>query len=622
MAEKVERYCLSCGRVPKFARRVESSRVRGKDLHYLLVKYGGVNVDSGFLCRNCCDTVKNLHVKSMKFYEKCQQTALRHADKKKHQSTLRENVVSVSNPNYSSQESPLTSPPKKQCIFYIPPKSCPVSSYIDFDLQMTPVLTDAPKNEKTENMLIPIQPINQSSPTATPLMEENITSIEHSYCLKQYYQPGDGQLSTIEDKNENATSVERYSLVTTVPDLNTGKTVDNSIVNSQKHSDVTRKECVPESSFAKENEARLSKCSSLHITETYPTVNDEESAMPKPTNLILNVHALQARDLVLEPKMSKISIQPHQQKTSILTKVLQEEESRLSENDTVRLLKMCQTKWCDLIAEEVLRISKLKTKIIQHLAKEIETTIDRLLCHRKNGFISELMKKSSDDLKSFQWNNLVSEMKQMFPSLYNFLLAMVLPCGKVGEEWCDTQTWQRVVPRLGLVYGILAQTRNRELNRVQRMVSLYFLGKSSTKKTIKTLKPVGLCLSYATSLKLADLLQTPENLIHEGPENLIHGGPENFIHEGPENLIHGGPENLIHGGPENLIHEGPENLIHGGPENLIHEGPENLIHGGPENLIHGGPENLIHEGPENLIHGGPENLIHEGLENLCMKMPF
>ncbi|KAL3867631.1 hypothetical protein ACJMK2_040509 [Sinanodonta woodiana] len=508
MADKVERYCLSCGCIPNINRRVESSRVRGKELHDLLVKYGGINVDNGFLCRNCCETVKNLDIKSKNFFEKCQQTAFKHSNKRKHQSTLRETAASVSNTNDRIQESPLPSSLKKQCIFYFPRNLSPASSYIDLGMQMAPVVTDAPKNEKREKVLILVKSTNDSSSAETPCMEENMTSIEHSYCMKQFY---DGQLQVpvCEDKNVNATCVSQYTVVTALPDINAGQIGDDA--DGQKHSDVTRKDDVPESNYVKENEARLSKCRSLHITETYPTANLEETAMPKPTNLILNVHAQQTHDLVLEPKMSNSSIQPHQQKTSILTQVLQEEDCRLSESDTVRLLKMCQTKWCDLIAEEVLRISKLKTKILQHLAKEIETTIDRILCHRKNGFISELMKKCSEDFNSFQWNSLVSEMKQMFPSLYKFLLAMVLPYGVVGEESCDTKTWQNIVPRLGLVYGILAQTRNHELNRVQRMMSLYFLGKSSTKKTIKTLKPVGLCLSYATSLKLASKIPTESN---------------------------------------------------------------------------------------------------------------
>ncbi|XP_062575477.1 uncharacterized protein LOC134237384 [Saccostrea cucullata] len=61
---------------------------------------------------------------------------------------------------------------------------------------------------------------------------------------------------------------------------------------------------------------------------------------------------------------------------------------------------------------------------------------------------------------------------------------------------------ERVVPRLGMVYGVLMQGRNKELSLVQRMMSLLLFDNICDQKVFDRLQPVGVCIGYERSLKV------------------------------------------------------------------------------------------------------------------------
>lgn len=64
--------CLVCGNFPKEIRKVESAKIREQNLKDLLLKYGGINIESGIVCRNCFLKLDNLDKKCHEFYENCQ----------------------------------------------------------------------------------------------------------------------------------------------------------------------------------------------------------------------------------------------------------------------------------------------------------------------------------------------------------------------------------------------------------------------------------------------------------------------------------------------------------------------------------------------------------------------
>lgn len=73
----LERICLVCGNFAKEVRKIESTRIKGKDLKILLQTYGGLNIESGIMCRNCFSKLDTIDKKCTQFYEECQKNALK-----------------------------------------------------------------------------------------------------------------------------------------------------------------------------------------------------------------------------------------------------------------------------------------------------------------------------------------------------------------------------------------------------------------------------------------------------------------------------------------------------------------------------------------------------------------
>lgn len=78
------------------------------------------------------------------------------------------------------------------------------------------------------------------------------------------------------------------------------------------------------------------------------------------------------------------------------------------------------------------------------------------------------MEKKFENLKDINWYSIVEELLTFFPELFVCLLSILLE----PHEMSSYTHIQRVVPRLGMVYAIIMQGRNKELSFVQRMMSL------------------------------------------------------------------------------------------------------------------------------------------------------
>ena len=72
LQEKRRDICIVCTKEAKEYRKIESQRIKNVNLSELLQKYGGINVVSGTLCRNCYDKLISLDRKCRDFYELCQ----------------------------------------------------------------------------------------------------------------------------------------------------------------------------------------------------------------------------------------------------------------------------------------------------------------------------------------------------------------------------------------------------------------------------------------------------------------------------------------------------------------------------------------------------------------------
>ena len=69
------RACLVCGKGAQEVRRIESTKRSEINAKALLAKYGGINVESGVMCRNCYSKLQNLDQRCRLFYEECQRNS-------------------------------------------------------------------------------------------------------------------------------------------------------------------------------------------------------------------------------------------------------------------------------------------------------------------------------------------------------------------------------------------------------------------------------------------------------------------------------------------------------------------------------------------------------------------
>ena len=91
------------------------------------------------------------------------------------------------------------------------------------------------------------------------------------------------------------------------------------------------------------------------------------------------------------------------------------------------------------------------------------------------------MKKTFQDLKHLNWKKIMVEMQNMFPDLFVQLLGMMLD----DHDISSYTSIQKVIPRLGLVYGILMQGRNMELSIIHRTMSMLLFDHICDQKVFK-----------------------------------------------------------------------------------------------------------------------------------------
>ncbi|CAG2243662.1 unnamed protein product [Mytilus edulis] len=409
-------FCLVCGKFAKEARRVETIRkLKGKDysLKELLKKYGGINVESGTVCRNCSKKVDSLHKKKTDFYNECQKNA-----------GMSKRMAS----------SPHINPPKRINM------STPKNIYS--------ICSNTETDQAHVSGILSLQSASSLSGSSShPFSLDSLTSSATS---------------------ESATSFQTASL--------TSLASSNSVTSNQTGSCSTSTDHI----YSKNNEKSStvkSKGKEDKQRSTIPAAIDHDYIVSKPSPVVQNIMV----DKIMDFK-NNININS---------------KTEMKEADTEILMSILKTKNKREVIKHLLTTEGFKDSILCLLMEEINLMSNRLR-NRKLFYVSELMKKRPEDLKFFKWNEIMVK----FPTVFSLILTMFL----TPQDMENKDKIEAIIPRIGMVYSMLMQGRNKELSRIQRITSLFLFDNICDQKVFDRLQTVGVCLSYERSLQIVEMI--------------------------------------------------------------------------------------------------------------------
>lgn len=145
-------------------------------------------------------------------------------------------------------------------------------------------------------------------------------------------------------------------------------------------------------------------------------------------------------------------------------------ENSISTSDQQLLHSICESGSVDQLTSWIINNDTVRKSVVTKMISENNHTISNMR-NKKYGFVSYLMKKEVKELKSSRWIDIISEFKCLFPDLCALLMFVLVDSEKIGLY----TNLQSLIPRLGLIYGILMQTRNNNLSKVQRITSLLLI---------------------------------------------------------------------------------------------------------------------------------------------------
>ena len=121
----------------------------------------------------------------------------------------------------------------------------------------------------------------------------------------------------------------------------------------------------------------------------------------------------------------------------------------------------------DIICHAINKIPIVRNSVLRMLAMDVT---DRPAQQRKRSGPnrSVLLDTDFEGLETFKWTECVTEMVEKYPELVTLIISMMLK----PEEQNDPRALAKVLPKLGLIYGIMIQNRCHELSRIQRIMSM------------------------------------------------------------------------------------------------------------------------------------------------------
>ena len=104
-----------------------------------------------------------------------------------------------------------------------------------------------------------------------------------------------------------------------------------------------------------------------------------------------------------------------------------------------------------------------------------------LLCNRRTMW--RLRTNDFDGLKNSNWNELIEEMDQKCPEVLDVMITICLPKNKVfTQDFLD-----KISRKITLCYGILMQSRCKELSLIKRMLTVILTEGAASKQVIHRL---------------------------------------------------------------------------------------------------------------------------------------
>ncbi|XP_070532786.1 uncharacterized protein [Ptychodera flava] len=294
-------------------------------------------------------------------------------------------------------------------------------------------------------------------------------------------------VSNVPETPEKVTSVE--NMCSDSPRRNSNNIKLSAIIPRQIFSQEGRQQCcTPNSgiSDAKKDITPVTPSSTTFASDhTYcKPVNNTQTA--------LSVH--KAKNELDEVKVSNKEYDPVLYSLKDLSSSPKPDQSLLSQSEMFALIASVKTQSAESVAAIAMKIPNVASHIMNLMAKKIDDTA-RNMGNRKHGFVSYLMKKDFNSLKSFSWTEVIGEAIERFPEIIQLVVACALPM----EKRSLMEKLKDFMPRLGLMYAILMQTRIHDLSKVQRVMSMLLQDHLTDQKIFDRLQKVGVCLSYTRS---------------------------------------------------------------------------------------------------------------------------
>ena len=122
-----------------------------------------------------------------------------------------------------------------------------------------------------------------------------------------------------------------------------------------------------------------------------------------------------------------------------------------------------------VVARKILDSITLKCHIVHQMMASSESNMCSI-SRRKREPVAYIMKKDASQMKLFSWNDTFMEAYSVMPDLVRLVIAYMIR--QFGSSNQDTAVINQVIPKIGLIYSIIANQSNIKLSLVQRVMAV------------------------------------------------------------------------------------------------------------------------------------------------------
>ena len=131
------------------------------------------------------------------------------------------------------------------------------------------------------------------------------------------------------------------------------------------------------------------------------------------------------------------------------------------------------------VAKVALSVLPVRDAIVNVLTDELAIKPDSMQ-NVKHGKVSVLMRKDFNDMTHTSMCDVVEEFIAEFPELFRLVLSIMH-----GQKDLTSETLRTLIPRLGMIYSIMMQTRIPSLSRLQRVLTMALADQICNQKVSK-----------------------------------------------------------------------------------------------------------------------------------------